>query len=57
MGREPALEQAERSNLFMEKKGSIEKKLTHSFFNVASIAAGAAVLGLIALIFLSMRYS
>ncbi len=41
----------------MNKKESIEKKLTNSFFKVAAIAAVAAVLGLAAMIFLSVRYS
>ncbi|MDE7324881.1 MAG: MCP four helix bundle domain-containing protein [Lachnospiraceae bacterium] len=41
----------------MDTKNSIEKKLTHSFFKVASIAAGAATVGLIVMIFLSIRYS
>ena len=41
----------------MNKKESIEKKLTNSFFKVAAIAAIAAVLGLAAMIFLSVRYS
>ncbi len=41
----------------MNKKDSIEKKLTNSFFKVAAIAAVAAVLGLAAMIFLSVRYS
>ena len=41
----------------MNKKDSIEKKLTNSFFKVAAIAAIAAVLGLAAMIFLSVRYS
>lgn len=41
----------------MKKKENIEKKLTSSFFKVASIAATAAIVGLIALIVISNRYS
>lgn len=41
----------------MNKKESIEKKLTNSFIKVAAIAAVAAALGLVAMIFLSVRYS
>lgn len=43
--------------LFMKQKENIEKKLTSSFFRVASIAATAAIVGLIALIVISSRYS
>lgn len=41
----------------MKKKENIEKKLTSSFFKVAAIAATAAIVGLIALIVMSNRYS
>ncbi len=41
----------------MNKNGGIEKKLTRSFFQVASIAAGAALFGLIVMLILSWRYS
>lgn len=41
----------------MEKKESIEKRLTHSFFKVSMITAAAAILGLVALIVISNRYS
>ncbi len=41
----------------MKKKENIEKKLTSSFFKVAAIAATAAIVGLIALIVISNRYS
>lgn len=41
----------------MNDQASIEKKLTKSFFKVASITAGVAILGLIALIIISNRYS
>lgn len=41
----------------MDKHGGIEKKLTKSFFQVASIAAGAALFGLIVMFILSWRYS
>lgn len=40
-----------------EKKENIEKKLTHSFFKISAITALAAVLGLIALVVISNRYS
>ena len=36
---------------------NIEKKLTASIFRVSLITAGAAVLGIIALIIISARYS
>ncbi len=39
------------------KKENIEKKLTHSFFQISAITAAAAVVGLIALIVISNRYS
>lgn len=41
----------------MNKKESIEKKLTTSIFRVSTIAAVAALLGVIALIVISNRYS
>lgn len=41
----------------MNKNGGIEKKLTRSFFQVASIAAGAALFGLVVMLILSWRYS
>ncbi len=41
----------------MNKQDNIEKKLTRSFFRVAIITAVAAVLGLIALIYISGRYN
>jgi len=41
----------------MNEHDSIEKKLTKSFFKVASISAAVALLGLIALIIISNRYS
>lgn len=41
----------------MNEQESIEKKLTRSFFKVASITASVAILGLIALIVISNRYS
>ena len=41
----------------METKGSIENKLTRAFMKIAIIAAGAAAVGLIALIIVSTRYS
>ncbi len=41
----------------MNEQDSIEKKLTKSFFKVASITAAVAVLALIALIIISSRYS
>lgn len=41
----------------MNEHDSIERKLTKSFFKVASITAAAALLGLIALIIISNRYS
>lgn len=41
----------------MNEKDNIEKKLTKSFFKVSAITAFAAVLGLIALIIISSRYS
>lgn len=41
----------------MKKKQNIEKKLTSSFFKVSAITAVAAIVGLIALIVVSNRYS
>lgn len=41
----------------MNEQVSIEKKLTRSFFKVASIMAAVSILGLIALIIISNRYS
>lgn len=41
----------------MKKQESIEKKITNSFFKVSALAAVAAILGLIALIIISVRYS
>ncbi len=41
----------------MNKKETIEKKLTASFFKVSTITAAAAVLGVIAIIIISSRYS
>lgn len=41
----------------MDKKENIERKLTVSVFKVSAITAAAAVLGVIALIVISMRYS
>lgn len=41
----------------MNEYDNIEKKLTKSFFKVASITAAAAILGLAALIVISSRYS
>ena len=41
----------------MNERDSIEKKLTRSFFKVASITAAVALLGLVALIAISNRYS
>lgn len=41
----------------MNEQKSIEKKLTKSFFKVASITASVAILGLIALAIISNRYS
>lgn len=41
----------------MNEQASIEKKLTNSFFKVASIPAAVAILGLIALVIISNRYS
>lgn len=41
----------------MNKKENIEKKLTVSIFRVSTITAAAAVLGVIALIIISNRYS
>lgn len=40
-----------------DKKENIEKKLTHSFFRISAITAIAAVLGLIAMLVISYRYS
>lgn len=47
----------ERGTRTMNERDSIEKKLTRSFFKVASITAAVALLGLIALIVISNRYS
>lgn len=47
----------ERGTLTMNEQDSIEKKLTKSFFKVASITAAVALLALIALIIISNRYS
>lgn len=52
-----AVNTVEGEVLSMKKKENIEKKLTSSFFKVASIAATAAIVGLIALIVISNRYS
>lgn len=41
----------------MNERDSIEKKLTRSFFKVASITAAVALLALVALIVISNRYS
>ena len=41
----------------MKKKVNIEKKLTSSFFKVSAITAVAAIVGLIALVVISIRYS
>lgn len=41
----------------MNKKENIEKKLTISIFRVSTITAGAAILGVIALVIISGRYS
>lgn len=41
----------------MNKKENIEKKLTTSIFRVSTITAGAAILGVIALVIISGRYS
>ena len=41
----------------MDNKENIEKKLTHSFFKVSAIMAAAALLGLIAMVVISNRYS
>ncbi len=41
----------------MNKKETIEKKLTASFFKVSTITAAATVLGVIAIIIISSRYS
>ncbi len=41
----------------MNKKENIEKKLTASIFRVSTITAAAAILGVIALIVISRRYS
>ena len=40
-----------------DKRENIEKKLTHSFFRISTLTAIAAVLGLIAMIVISYRYS
>lgn len=47
----------ERGTLTMNEQASIEKKLTKSFFKVASIMAAVALMVLIALIVISNRYS
>ena len=47
----------ERGKLTMNEHKSIDKKLTKSFFKVASITASVAILGLIALAIISNRYS
>ena len=44
-------------SLTMNKKETIEKKLTASIFKVSTITAAAAILGVIALIIISSRYS
>ena len=44
-------------SLAMNKKETIEKKLTASFFKVSTITAAATVLGVIAIIIISSRYS
>ena len=41
----------------MKEKENIERKLTVSFFKVSTITAAAAILGVIALIIISNRYS
>lgn len=41
----------------MNKQENIEKKLTRSFFKVSAIMAAAAILGLIAMVVISNRYS
>lgn len=41
----------------MHKKEKVEKKLVRSFFTVSSITAIAAIVGLIAIIVISNRYS
>ncbi|MDE6872912.1 MAG: methyl-accepting chemotaxis protein [Lachnospiraceae bacterium] len=41
----------------MNQNEGIERKLTRSFISVAAIAAGGAVLGLIAMIVISLRYN
>lgn len=41
----------------MNQKEGIERKLTRSFISVAAIAAGGAVLGLVAMIVISLRYN
>ncbi|MDE6626885.1 MAG: MCP four helix bundle domain-containing protein, partial [Lachnospiraceae bacterium] len=40
-----------------DKRENIEKKLTHSFFRISTLTAIAAVLGLVAMIVISYRYS
>lgn len=52
-----AVDLVEGEVLLMKNKENIEKKLTGSFFKVAAIAATAAIVGLIALIVISNRYS
>lgn len=41
----------------MNNQENIEKKLTHSFFKVSAIMAATAILGLIAMVVISNRYS
>lgn len=41
----------------MDQKEGIERKLMQAFIHVAVIAAGGAVLGLVAMIFISLRYN
>ena len=55
--KEKAVDLVEGEVLLMKTKENIEKKLTGSFFKVAAIAATAAIVGLIALIVISNRYS
>lgn len=55
--KEKAVDLVEGEVLLMKNKENIEKKLTGSFFKVAAIAATAAIVGLIALIVISNRYS
>lgn len=55
--KEKAVDLVEGEVLLMKNEENIEKKLTGSFFKVAAIAATAAIVGLIALIVISNRYS